>query len=107
MFNPLSTIRALALISASSLLAQSASASDQALPWEAPLDQLVQSFSGPIAIAISIIGITVAGLLLVFRGEMGDFGRRMVMIVLAVSLIAGATSVFNTFFTTTGALIGL
>ena len=107
MFNPLSTIRALALVSASSLLAQSASASNQSLPWEAPLDQLVQSFSGPIAIAISIIGITVAGLLLVFRGEMGDFGRRMVMIVLAVSLIAGATSVFNTFFTTTGALIGL
>lgn len=91
----------------SALVAGQANASNQNLPWEAPIQQLVQSFSGPLAIGISVIGITVAGMLLIFRGEMGDFGRRMCMIVLAVSIVAGATSLFNTFFTTTGALIGI
>lgn len=86
--------------------AQQAMASAQNLPWETPLQTIQNSLTGPVAIAVSIMAIMVAGAVLLFGGEINEFVRRLVMVVLVVAMVAGAVSIFNTLFTAPGASIG-
>jgi len=79
-----------------------ASTADQSagnLPWESPLKSLRESFSGPVAFAISLIGIIVCGAMLVWGGEINEFARRGIMLVLVVALIVLANSVLTSLFT--------
>jgi type IV secretory pathway VirB2 component (pilin) len=67
-------------------------AAGAALPWEGPLCALSASFAGTTAKAIALIGLFVAGGLLVFGGELSDFARRITWMVLAVSvMLSGET----------------
>lgn len=86
--------------------AQQAMAAAQGLPWETPLQTIQNSLTGPVAIALSIIAIMMAGAVLLFGGEINEFARRLIMVVLVVAMIAGAVSIFNTLFTAPGASIG-
>jgi type IV secretion system protein TrbC len=81
-------------------------ASAQNLPWEAPLATIQASLTGPVAIAISIVAIMIAGAVLLFGGEINEFARRLIMVVLVVAVVAGAVSIFQTLFTAPGASIG-
>lgn len=76
------------------------------MPWESPLTTLKDSLSGPVAMAISIIAIVVCGCLLIFGGEIGDFAKKMILLVLVIAMIVAANSVLSTLFGTTGALLG-
>ncbi|HPQ94809.1 MAG: TrbC/VirB2 family protein [Thiothrix sp.] len=67
------------------------------LPWETPLETLQNSFHY-IAYFIAFIALVVAGGMLIWGGELSEFGRRMVMIVLVVALLAGAAGVMGTLF---------
>ena len=87
--------------------AHPAFAAAQNLPWEGAGAIIQASLTGPVAIFISISAITMSGATLVFGGELSDFARRMMFIVLVVAVIAGAVSIFNTLFTTPGASIAL
>jgi type IV secretion system protein VirB2 len=70
-----------------------ASTGGGSLPWETPLEAIRDSVTGPVAYAISLMGIVVAGAMLVWGGEIGDFVRRIIMLTLAISLIVfSATS---------------
>lgn len=62
-------------------------ASGTGLPWETPLQTLQQSLTGPVAMVIAILAMAVAGAALVFGGEMGDFTRRIMMVVLGISVL--------------------
>ncbi len=62
------------------------------LPWETPLQNLEDVLSGPTAKVISIIAIVIAGAALVFGEDLGQFARRLMLVVLAVALIVGAAS---------------
>ncbi len=84
-----------------------AHATAQGLPWETPLTTIQNSLTGPVAVAISIAGIMIAGAVLLFGGEINEFARRLFMVVLVVALVSGAVTVFNTLFTTSGASIGI
>jgi len=71
------------------------------LPWETPLCSLQKSLTGKTAKAIAMIGLFVAGGLLVFGGELSDFGRRITWMCLAISvMLAGAS--FLKIFSPTG-----
>jgi type IV secretion system protein VirB2 len=83
----------------------SASAGGGALPWESPLQTIADSISGPVAYAISLIGIVVAGAMLVWGGEINEFARRIIMLVLVISLIVFATQLLSTLFNVSGAVI--
>jgi type IV secretion system protein VirB2 len=83
-----------------------ASATGTSLPWETPLQTLKNSLTGPVAGVISILAFVVAGVGLVFGGEMNEFVRRAIMSVMAVALIVGASSILSTLFGA-GALIAL
>jgi type IV secretory pathway VirB2 component (pilin) len=68
------------------------------LPWETPLATLRNSLSGPVALAISIIAIVVTGCALVFGGEISEFARKMIMIVLVIAIIVAANSFLTVLF---------
>jgi type IV secretory pathway VirB2 component (pilin) len=75
------------------------------MPWDSPLEQLTESIKGPVAYAVSLMGIVVAGASLVFGGEINEFVRRVIMLVLVVSLIMFASNILTSLFTA-GATIG-
>lgn len=77
-----------------------ASGSGGDMPWEGPLTKIKDSLSGPVALGISIIGIVVAGGMLIFGGELGEFARRIIMLVLVISLLVTANSLLTSLFTT-------
>ncbi|HEJ9744099.1 TPA: TrbC/VirB2 family protein [Proteus mirabilis] len=78
----------------------------QGLPWESPLEKIKNSITGPVAGAISFLGICVAGMMLIWGGEMSDFTKRIVYVVLVISIILGASVVIN-MWQGNGALIPL
>lgn len=79
--------------------AHAASSGGGSLPWESPLKTVLNSLDGPVAYAISIIAIVAAGATLVWGGEISEFTRRIIFVVLVISLIALATSVYSSIFT--------
>ena len=82
-----------------------ASTAGGALPWETPLQAIRDSVTGPIAYAISLMGIVVAGAMLVWGGEIGEFVRRIIMLTLAISLIVFAANILATLFNVSGAVL--
>ncbi len=82
-----------------------ASTAGGSLPWETPLQAIRDSVTGPVAYAISLMGIVVAGAMLVWGGEIGEFVRRIIMLTLAISLIVFAANILATLFNVSGAVI--
>jgi type IV secretory pathway VirB2 component (pilin) len=78
--------------------AMASSAGGGGLPWETPLQTVVQSIQGPVAYGISLLGIVSAGAMLVWGGEINEFVRRVIMLVLVISLIVFAGNILTTLF---------
>ncbi|WP_075256225.1 conjugal transfer system pilin TrbC [Herbaspirillum camelliae] len=68
------------------------------LPYEDWLTNLRNSITGPVAFSLSIIGIVVAGGVLIFGGELNGFFRTLIFIVLVMALLVGAQNMMGTFF---------
>ena len=64
-----------------------ASSTGTGLPWEGPLQTVTDSLTGPVAIAIGTIAFFVAGGMLIFGSEIGDFAKRVIYAVLAASIM--------------------
>jgi type IV secretion system protein VirB2 len=82
-----------------------ASTGGGSLPWEGPLQTIATSMTGPVAYAISLIGIVVAGAMLVWGGEINEFARRIIMLVLVISLIVFSTQLLTALFNVSGAVL--
>jgi type IV secretion system protein VirB2 len=82
-------------------LAPPAYASGSSMPWETPLNQILESVQGPVAKIISVIIITVTGLTLAFGDTSGGF-RRLIQIVFGLSIAFAASSFFLSFFSFSG-----
>ncbi len=65
------------------------------LPWEGPLDKLRRSFSGPVAFVIALLGIIACGSTLIWGGEISEFTRRIIYVVLVVCLIVFANTLLT------------
>lgn len=68
------------------------------LPYEGWLASLQNSVTGPVAFALALIGIVVAGGVLIFGGDLNGFFRTLIFIVLVMALIIGANNLMSTFF---------
>jgi type IV secretion system protein VirB2 len=79
------------------LTAAPASAAGSNMPWEQPLNQILQSVQGPVAKVISVIIIVITGLTLAFGETAGGF-RRLIQIVFGLSIAFAASSFFLSFF---------
>lgn len=82
-----------------------ASSSGTSLEWESPLEKFRDSIKGPVAFGISLLGIIVAGGTLVWGGEINEFTRRFVMLIMVISLLVFATNILSTLFGVSGAVI--
>ncbi|AYM14826.1 MULTISPECIES: TrbC/VirB2 family protein [Agrobacterium] len=76
------------------------------LPWEGPLEQIQESITGPVAGYIALAAVAIAGGMLIFGGELNDFARRLVYVVLVAGILLGATTIVG-LFGATGASIGI
>ena len=72
-------------------------ASGSSMPWEQPLQQILQSIEGPVAKIIAVIIIIVTGLTLAF-GDTGGGFRKLIQIVFGLSIAFAASSFFLSFF---------
>ena len=85
----------LALLAAA--LATDAQAAGSGMPWEQPLQQVLESVQGPVAKILAVIIIITTGLTLAFGETAGGF-RRLIQIVFGLSIAFAASSFFLTFF---------
>jgi type IV secretion system protein VirB2 len=54
--------------------------------------------TGPVAFALSIIGIVVAGGVLIFGGDLNGFFRTLIFLVLVMALLIAANNIMTSFF---------
>ena len=78
-------------------LTSPAYAAGSSMPWEAPLQSILESIQGPVAKIMAVIIIIVTGLTLAF-GDTSGGGRRMIQIVFGLSIAFAASSFFLSFF---------
>jgi len=79
------------------VLSAPAYAAGSNMPWEQPLNQILQSIQGPVAKVVSVIVIIITGLSLAFGETSGGF-RRLIQIVFGLSIAFAASSFFLSFF---------
>ena len=89
--------RAASGIVLTALLTTPAYAAGSSMPWEAPLQKILDSIEGPVAKIIAVIIIIVTGLTLAFGDTSGGF-RRLIQIVFGLSIAFAASSFFLSFF---------
>jgi len=86
-----------ALATITLLTAAPAHASGSSMPWEEPLQKILESIEGPVAKIVAVIIIITTGLTLAFGDTAGGF-RRLVQIVFGLSIAFAASSFFLSFF---------
>jgi type IV secretion system protein VirB2 len=92
--------RILAILAAL-LAAEPVYAAGSNMPWEQPLQQILDSVQGPVAKIMAVIIIIVTGLTLAFGDTSGGF-RRLIQIVFGLSIAFAASSFFLSFFQFSG-----
>jgi type IV secretory pathway VirB2 component (pilin) len=93
-----------AFVGAQMLVSGPASAAGSNMPWEQPLNQILQSIQGPVSKIIAVIIIIVTGLSLAFGDTSGGF-RRLIQIVFGLSIASAASSFFLSFFSFGGGVL--
>jgi len=88
-------IVAIALVLAA--LAAPAYAAGSGMPWEGPLQQIVDSITGPVARAAAVIAIVIAGITIIFS-EGGGGVRKLAFVGLGIAIMFAAVSFFMDFF---------
>jgi type IV secretion system protein TrbC len=78
-------------------VANRALAAGTGMPWEQPLQQVLDSVQGPVAKIVAVIIIIVTGLTLAFGETAGGF-RRLIQIIFGLSIAFAASSFFLSFF---------
>jgi type IV secretory pathway VirB2 component (pilin) len=76
---------------------ETAQAAGSGMPWEAPLERILQSVQGPVTKILAVIIITMTGLSLAFGDTSGGF-RKLIQVVFGLSIAFAATSFFLSFF---------
>ena len=80
-----------------SLMTSPAFASGSSMPWEAPLQSILESIEGPVAKIIAVMIIIITGLTLAF-GDTSGGARKLIQIVFGLSIAFAASSFFLSFF---------
>ncbi|WP_319797893.1 TrbC/VirB2 family protein [Nitrobacter sp.] len=88
---------ATALAAITLLMASPAHASGSSMPWEEPLQKILESIEGPVAKIVAVIIIITTGLTLAF-GDTGGGFRKLIQIVFGLSIAFAASSFFLSFF---------
>lgn len=79
-------------------------AAGSSMPWEAPLQAILESIEGPVAKIIAVMIIIITGLTLAF-GDTSGGARRLIQIVFGISIAFAASSFFLSFFSFGGGAV--
>ena len=79
------------------LMVAPAYAAGSSMPWEAPLQKVLDSVEGPVAKIVAVIIIITTGLTLAFGDNSGGF-RKLIQIIFGLSIAFAASSFFLSFF---------
>lgn len=71
------------------------------MPWETPLQSVLESVQGPVVRVVAVLIIIVTGLTLAFGDTSGGF-RRLIQIIFGLSIAFSASSFFLSFFSFSG-----
>lgn len=93
--NQVTKIAGLALLALA--IAAPAHAAGSGMPWEGPLEQVVDSITGPVARAAAVIAIVIAGITIIFS-EGGGGVRKLAFVGLGIAIMFAAVSFFLDFF---------
>ncbi|TYB86082.1 TrbC/VirB2 family protein [Oceaniovalibus sp. ACAM 378] len=85
-------------------MASTAHAAGSSMPWEAPLQSILESIEGPVAKIIAVMIIIITGLTLAF-GDTSGGARRLIQIVFGLSIAFAASSFFLSFFSFGGGAV--
>ncbi len=86
------------------MLATKTYAAETGLPWEGTLDKILASLTGPVAKAVGVIAIVLAGFGIAF-GESGGTMRKLFQIVLGLSIAFTASSLVVSLFGFSGGVV--
>ena len=92
-FTKLSTVLLLLYISIDTAFATATTG----MPWESPLQKIMESISGPVAKIVGVIVIVLAGLGIAF-GESGSGVRRLFQVVCGLAIAFTAGSIIATLY---------
>ena len=84
--------------------AGTARAAGSSMPWEGPLESILESIQGPVARIVAVIIIIATGLALAFGDTSGGF-RKLIQIVFGLSIAFAASSFFLSFFSFSGGAV--
>ena len=98
-------IVSVAVLALAMAVASPALAGGSSMPWEAPLQSILESIEGPVAKIIAVMIIIVTGLTLAF-GDTSGGARRLIQIVVGLSIAFAASSFFLSFFAFGGGALG-
>ncbi|MGD9153320.1 MAG: TrbC/VirB2 family protein [Gammaproteobacteria bacterium] len=79
-------------------------ASATGLPWEGPLEKILDSLTGPVAKILGVLAIVIAGFGIAF-GEAGSGMRRVFQVVLGLSIAFTASTLVVTLFGFSGGTV--
>ncbi|HFQ5888223.1 TrbC/VirB2 family protein [Pseudomonas aeruginosa] len=86
------------------MTAGTAKAAGSSMPWEGPLQSILESIQGPVARIVAVIIIIATGLALAFGDTSGGF-RKLIQIVFGLSIAFAASSFFLSFFSFSGGAV--
>lgn len=90
-------LAAFVMAATSPAFASAPSAGGSGMPWEGPLDTILQSIQGPVARVFIIISIVVCGIGMAF-GEHGGGFKKVMGIAFGGSIVIGAVAFISTLF---------
>ncbi|MET0545595.1 MAG: TrbC/VirB2 family protein [Caulobacterales bacterium] len=88
---------ACALIALGLFAAAPAYAAGSGMPWETPLENIVDSITGPVARGAAVIAIVLAGVTIIFS-EGGGGVRKLAFVGLGIAIMFAAVGFFLDFF---------
>lgn len=86
------------------MTAGTARAAGSSMPWEGPLESILESIQGPVARIVAVIIIIATGLALAFGDTSGGF-RKLIQIVFGLTIAFAASSFFLSFFSFSGGAV--
>ena len=65
------------------------------MPWDGPLDRIVDNLTGPFALAVGVLGLVVLAVRILFGEQFGQFARSIINVIIAVAMITGGAGLLR------------
>ncbi len=77
------------------LVADPGWAGGTAMPWDGPLDRIVDNLTGPFALAVGVLGLVVLAVRILFGEQFGQFARSIINVIIAIAMITGGAGLLR------------